>query len=156
MSDRAGGPAQPGRDLATTTAIRGGTVVTARGRAPLDLLIRAGQISALLPRGGPADDVQQVQLGRLPVASQGGGELWRQMTRPRVEVRLEEHEHAPAARDCMDVGGELRGCQSDTDHGDRYVRHSHIEPDDHGGGDASQDVKGHPGWLACWRASFTA
>jgi dihydroorotase-like cyclic amidohydrolase len=35
--------------------VRGGTVVTARGHAPLDVLIRAGQVAALLPCGEPAD-----------------------------------------------------------------------------------------------------
>lgn len=42
---------QPGGQV----AVRGGTVVTARGRAPLDLLIRSGRIAALLPPGTPAD-----------------------------------------------------------------------------------------------------
>ena len=43
-----------------TLVVRGGTVVTARGRAPLDVLIRAGRVAALLPRGeqagGPSID----------------------------------------------------------------------------------------------------
>ena len=34
-----------------TLVVRGGTVVTPRGRAPLDVLIRAGRIAALLPHG---------------------------------------------------------------------------------------------------------
>ncbi len=37
-----------------TLTVRGGTVVTARGRAPLDVLIRGGRVAALLPRGAPA------------------------------------------------------------------------------------------------------
>jgi dihydroorotase len=34
-----------------TLVVRGGTVVTARGRAPLDLLVRGGRVAALLGRG---------------------------------------------------------------------------------------------------------
>jgi dihydroorotase (multifunctional complex type) len=34
--------------------VRGGTVVTSRGRAPVDVLIRGGRVAALLPRGRSA------------------------------------------------------------------------------------------------------
>ena len=47
MSDQAG-------SASGTIVVRGGTVVTARGRAPLDLLIRAGRVAAVLPRGDAA------------------------------------------------------------------------------------------------------
>jgi dihydroorotase (multifunctional complex type) len=47
MSDAAGA-------ASGSLVVRGGSVVTARGRAPLDVLIRAGRVAALLSRGEPA------------------------------------------------------------------------------------------------------
>lgn len=38
---------------AMTAAVRGGTVITARGRAPLDVHVRAGKVAALLPPDEP-------------------------------------------------------------------------------------------------------
>lgn len=51
--------------------IRGGTVVTSRGRAPLDVLIRDGRVAALLPRGGPAAAAEPLPAGTREIDAAG-------------------------------------------------------------------------------------
>lgn len=49
-----GGMSDPGGVAAGMAAVRGGTVVTTRGRAPADVLIRDGRVAALVPHGSTA------------------------------------------------------------------------------------------------------